>query len=237
MDIEKSVQFMEQIAKDDTHGYDQINRYGPDYDCSSLVAAALIDGGFEVSKYSWTGNLAQQLKLCGFFECTKPYIRGDIHLKSGKHVCMSVSTTSIAEASINENGKVSGGKTGDQTGKEIAIKPYYEYSGGWDYHFRYYDNKVTEANLESIAQDVIKGLYGDNPVRKSLIERLGLDYDKVQARVNSILDSKHEADLGKVARQVIRGEYGNGSERREKLEKAGYNYEVVQALVNEMIKE
>ena len=29
-----------EIAADDSHGYDQANRWGPDYDCSSLVISA-----------------------------------------------------------------------------------------------------------------------------------------------------------------------------------------------------
>ena len=35
-----AVAFMEAMAADDTHGYDQASRWGPDYDCSSLVISA-----------------------------------------------------------------------------------------------------------------------------------------------------------------------------------------------------
>ena len=46
-DIEKAVSFMIDIAKDDSHGYDQIYRTGgTDYDCSSLVGTALNQAGF-----------------------------------------------------------------------------------------------------------------------------------------------------------------------------------------------
>lgn len=138
--ISTAVAYMKMIANDDSHGYDQENRYSPDFDCSSLVARALSEAGFDVSIYSWTGNLESQLIACGFKKCQKPWKAGDIHLKSGYHVCMSIDADNIAEARINEFGGITGGQTGDQTGKEIMIQPYYEYSGGWGCHYRYSAN-------------------------------------------------------------------------------------------------
>ena len=37
----------------------------------------------------------------------------------------------IGSARIDENGKLSGGKAGDQTGKEVSIQDYYMHSKGW----------------------------------------------------------------------------------------------------------
>ena len=37
---EKAVTWAIEIANDPAHGYDQDNRWGPDYDCSSLVISA-----------------------------------------------------------------------------------------------------------------------------------------------------------------------------------------------------
>ena len=37
---EKAVTWAIRIANDPAHGYDQDNRWGPDYDCSSLVISA-----------------------------------------------------------------------------------------------------------------------------------------------------------------------------------------------------
>ena len=139
--ITTAVAYMKTIANDDSHGYDQDNRYGPDFDCSSLVAKALNEAGFNISIYSWTGNLESQLIACGFKKCQKPWKAGDIHLKSGYHVCMSIDANNIAEARINEFGGITGGQIGDQTGEEIMIRPYYEYSGGWDCHYRYSANE------------------------------------------------------------------------------------------------
>ena len=103
-DINKAVSFMINTAKDNIHGYDQQHRNGPDYDCSSLVGTALYYAGFDVSPYSWTGNLESQLRKAGFVDCKAPWKAGDIHLNRGNHVCMSINESQIVEASINEKG-------------------------------------------------------------------------------------------------------------------------------------
>ena len=235
--INKAVRFMIDTAKDDTHGYDQTHRNGPDYDCSSLVATALHEGGFNVSPYSWTGNLEKQLRACGFTDCKPPWKPGDIHLNVNHHVCMSVTPDTIAQASINEKGTVTGGKTGDQTGKEIYIRSYYEYSKGWDLHLRYIGANVNTGDaysVDTIARQVIKGSWGTGKIRKVLLTKAGYDYNEVQNRVNEILTGSNKTD-GEIAREVIAGKWGNGDSRKSKLESAGYNYSSIQKLVNEIL--
>lgn len=143
-DIGKAVQFMLDVANDNSHGYDQTHRNGPNYDCSSLVGTALNKAGFNVSPYSWTGNLRKQLLACGFKEIPVNSSRkkGDIFLSESRHVVMCIDGVNIVHASINEKGKVTGGKSGDQTGKEICTRKFYTPSYGWDYHFRFEDNTV-----------------------------------------------------------------------------------------------
>lgn len=145
--IEKAVSFMIDIAKDDSHGYDQIHRTGgTDYDCSSLVGTALNQAGFNVKKSSTTRTLRAQLLACGFKTVSVGGARkrGDIFLKEGHHVVMCTGANNIVHASINEKGKTTGGKPGDQTGKEICVRSFYNYKGGWDYHFRYSDGNSTQ---------------------------------------------------------------------------------------------
>lgn len=151
-DIKKSLQFMLDIAADDSHGYSQYNRTGdPDYDCSSLVAAALIAGGFKVDRDSTTRDLYSQLKSEGFVECVKPWKAGDIHLSVGHHVVMSVDENTIVHASIDENGTIKGKTPGDQTGKEICTRSYYEHRSGWTYHLRYVGGEEkTETNKSAL---------------------------------------------------------------------------------------
>ena len=134
--IEKAVEWAEQIAADNRHGYSQVHRNGLDYDCSSFVGTALAIAGFPVSIYSTTRNLGEQLEKAGFVKATKPWRRGDIHLAAGHHVTMSVNASHIVHASQSENGGVDG-QTGDQTGKEICIRSYYDLPYLNTVHYRY----------------------------------------------------------------------------------------------------
>ena len=139
-DINKAVNYMVWVAANNECGYDQLHREGnPDYDCSSLVGHALNYAGFSVRPNSTTRNLRSQLLACGFKEIPVKDSRkkGDIFLKEGHHVVMCVDSDKIAHASINEMNRTTGGKSGDQTGKEIRIRRFYTYKGGWDYHFRF----------------------------------------------------------------------------------------------------
>lgn len=134
--IENAVAWEEQIAADDRHGYSQVHRNGSDYDCSSFVGTALAQAGFPVSPYSTTRNLGEQLERSGFVQAKKPWRRGDIHLAAGHHVTMSVDANRIVHASQSENGGIDG-QTGDQTGKEICVRSYYDLPYGNTVHYRY----------------------------------------------------------------------------------------------------
>ena len=137
-DIYKAVDWAVTIAMDDTHGYDQEHRNGPDYDCSSFVSTALAVAGFDISCFSWTGNMLPQLLACGFTQIPLSAERraGDIFLNVRHHVVMCIDHNQIVQASINEHGGITGGRTGDQTGAEIRVCPFYWYGSGWDYHLR-----------------------------------------------------------------------------------------------------
>ena len=94
-------------------------------------------------------------------------------------------------------------------------------------------------SVDELAQEVIAGLWGNQPERQQRLEAAGYDYYAVQAKVNEILapapaptPSKSVDDL---AREVIRGDWGNGQERKDRLTAAGYDYSTVQARVNEML--
>lgn len=134
--IENAVAWAEEIAADDRHGYSQVHRNSPDYDCSSFVGTALAKAGFPVSMYSTTRNLGEQLENAGFVTCGKPWKRGDIHLAAGHHVTMSTDASHIVHASQSENGGIDG-QTGDQTGKEICVRSYYDLPYGNTVHYRY----------------------------------------------------------------------------------------------------
>lgn len=92
-------------------------------------------------------------------------------------------------------------------------------------------------SVDEIAQEVIRGEWGNGSDRRASIESAGYDYDAVQDRVNEILEgtpSTPKKSIDELAQEVIRGDWGNGSDRRKALESAGYDYDAVQNRVNEL---
>lgn len=147
--IERAASWMEALACDDSHGYDQAQRWGErgDYDCSSAVITAWEKAGVPVKHEgaSFTGNMRAAFLRCGFREITgminldngAGLQRGDVLLNIRHHTAMFVGSGQMAEASINEASGITGGQPGDQTGREIRICPYRVYSQGWDCVLRY----------------------------------------------------------------------------------------------------
>lgn len=144
--IDLAVAWVIDIANDDSHGYDQANRWGVDYDCSSLVISAYEYAGLPVKKNgaSYTGDMILAFKKCEFVDITgnvnlvtgEGLKKGDIVWRSG-HVAMMVSDTEICQAHSNEKGTVTGGKTGDQTGKEIDVRLWQAPIKPWTVCLRY----------------------------------------------------------------------------------------------------
>lgn len=127
------------IANNPAHGYDQKERWGPDYDCSSLVISAWESVGVAVREAgaSYTGNMRTAFLRCGFVEVTtqvnlatgagmRP---GDVLLNEAAHTAMVVQPGRLVAARINEHGQTTGGATGDQ-GREICLQNYYNYPWG-----------------------------------------------------------------------------------------------------------
>lgn len=128
------------IANDPAHGYDQQNRWGPDYDCASLIISAWENAGVPVRQRgaTYTGNMRRAFLACGFRDVTaqvnlatgagmRP---GDVLLNEAAHTAMVVGPGRIVAARINEQGQTTGGATGDQTGREICLQNYYNYPWG-----------------------------------------------------------------------------------------------------------
>ena len=163
--IEAACEYGVRIANDDSHGYDQINRWLPDVDCSSFVTLCYENAGVPVKSKggaTYTGNLKEGFTKCGFtaIKC-KPVMpglkRGDVvyyhYVKNGKvhgHAILYLGNGKIVQASINEKGTATSGKTGDQTKREVAVGNYYVPSCGWDYVLRYekeWEEETVDVNL------------------------------------------------------------------------------------------
>ena len=126
------------IAADESHGYDQARRWSPDYDCSSFVISAWEAAGVGVKAAgaSYTGNMKRAFLACGFSVVTDgSLVRGDVLLNEKSHTALYLGGGELVHAAINERGTVTGGKTGDQTGKEIYVRSYYDFP--WDCVLRF----------------------------------------------------------------------------------------------------
>lgn len=143
--IEKAVNWAVGIANDNSHGYDQTHRDGPDYDCSSLISWAYYNAGLN-TRPGYTPSTSTMYKAftsAGFVDVTSQanlssgsgLVKGDVLLKPGSHTEMYIGNSQLVGASQNENGGVTGGQTGDQTGEEIHVHTYYNYP--WQYVLRY----------------------------------------------------------------------------------------------------
>ena len=143
--IQDAIDWAVSIANDDDHGYDQTNRDGPDYDCSSLICWAYSEAGLNTRPgYTpATGTMYDVFIDAGFQDVTDQVnlsnsddlMKGDVLLVPGSHTEMYIGNGQLVGASINENGDTTGGQTGDQTGEEIHVHGYYNYP--WTYVLRY----------------------------------------------------------------------------------------------------
>ncbi|MBN2928238.1 MAG: C40 family peptidase, partial [Eubacterium sp.] len=148
---EKAVTWAIEIANDPAHGYDQDNRWGPDYDCSSLVISAWQQAGVPVkTKGAYnTQSMKSVFLSCGFKDVTSSVNlvngsgmkRGDVLLNIVSHTVMHIGNGKVVAARINENGEDHGGTPGDQNGEEIKIQNYYNFP--WDCVLRYTEDSST----------------------------------------------------------------------------------------------
>lgn len=143
--ISSAVAWARRIAADDTHGYDQTNRWGQDYDCSSFVISAFKAAGVPL-ECTYTGNMRGDMLRHGFTDVTASVNlstgagvqEGDVLLNYARHTALALGGGRIVQATINEHGTATGGMTGDQTGREICERTYYNYP--WDCVLRYVGN-------------------------------------------------------------------------------------------------
>ena len=121
-------------------GYDQSNRLdfedGGECDCASLVIHALQEAGFDTGDATYTGNMASELIPRGWSKVANDGnpLPGDILLNVSDHVAVWLGDC-LAQASIDENGDISGGHGGDQSGWETNTHGYYNYP--WNFYLRW----------------------------------------------------------------------------------------------------
>lgn len=150
-------------------GYDQYQRWnffvGGEVDCSSLVIKVLQEAGQDTGGATYTGNLSANLVARGWQRLVpngnpQP---GDILLNDVHHVAVYVGNGQLAQASIDERGRASGGQTGDQS-NETNVKAYYNYP--WNAYLRYTggstpSNPSTPMNLTKTDSQLMLDIDGD----------------------------------------------------------------------------
>lgn len=145
-DLNKFCERMDYYCRVASVGYDQWQRWdiwdGGETDCSALVIGCLNEAGFDTGNASYTGNMSGELcargwtRLAPDLSTCRP---GDILLNDGSHTAAVIDgygwDATVAQASIDENGNISGGQAGDQTGYETNERGMYDYP--WDCILRY----------------------------------------------------------------------------------------------------
>ena len=132
--IEAATTWMENLAEDNSHGYSQANRWGPDYDCSSAIITAWQQAGVPVKDKgaTYTGNMRSAFLACGFKLVTQSVNlatgeglkRGDVLLNDLSHTAMYIGGNRIVHARSSEGNSI----PGDQSGNEIRTQAYYNSS-------------------------------------------------------------------------------------------------------------
>ena len=117
-------------------------------DCSSAafgLAWLAYNGAVSITGTAYTGNLAAKFKASGLFKVINYDSRksvkaqtapGDLLLTPGHHVVVVLDKGQCLSPEYNEKGKTTGGRPGDQTGREVKIRALYVRPGGWRYVIR-----------------------------------------------------------------------------------------------------
>jgi hypothetical protein len=72
---------------------------------------------------------------------------GDILLNDANHVAVYLGGGQLAQASYDEHRRASGGASGDQTGRETNVSPYYNYP--WNCYLRYTGPQDNNTNTDN----------------------------------------------------------------------------------------
>ena len=132
-DIKKFVEHMVWWCDHGNLGYDQSQRwnivFGGETDCSALVIHCAKAAGFDVGSSTYTGNMRSNFSARGWAVLSPSVAKqaGDILLNDANHVAVYIGNGRLAQASIDERGRITGGASGDQTGYETNTRAYYEY--------------------------------------------------------------------------------------------------------------
>ena len=171
--IEKATRWMENLANDNSHGYSW-GGWGPqDYDCGHAIITAWEQAGVPVKTYgaASTHNMYPVFMSCGFQDVTAKVNlatgsglrRGDVLLHDEDHTVMACGDGNIVHARSGEGNTI----PGDQSGNEVRIQPYFNWTNrGWQHVLRYPEDpeeEKEETNEKVSLIDKIKEVFAGKP--------------------------------------------------------------------------
>ena len=210
--VGKATEWMINLAEDDSHGYSQANRWGPDYDCSSAIITAWQQAGVpvKVNGATYTGNMRAAFLLAGFKDVTASVDlqtgsglhRGDVLLNYTSHTAMYIGDGKIVHARSSEGNNI----PGDQNGQEIRIQPYFNFP--WDCVLRYPETVDDEKETGLAVDGQCGPMTWDALAKKMpLVKRgsVGWGVAAVQAMLNFLgSDLDVDGDCGKLTENEIK---------------------------------
>lgn len=150
--VERAISWAIAIANDNSHGYSQSSRWGPDYDCSSLVISAFRNAGVDVGTAVTTRNMRSQFTQHGFQWIPWSQIGGTSNLQRGDILLNEQAHTEIylgGNQNVGAHSNRGYPQTGDQTGTEVSVSGYYYHP--WDGVLRYMGNDVCNCSTDYAA--------------------------------------------------------------------------------------
>ena len=205
--IEDAVAWAIETANDQSHGYSQADRWGPDYDCSSFVIQAFQQAGVSLREAgaSYTGNMRGPMIACGVVDVTyaigldsgyglQP---GDVLLNYSAHTCLAIGGGKVANCRTDEGHP----QSGDQSGNEIRIQSYWNFP--WDCVLRY---KGTHIGSNVTGPNIPASSGGSSSSRSTL--KQGMRGDDVRDLQNLLQDAGYS-----VGRAGADGIYGSDTFR------------------------
>ena len=186
--IEDAVAWAIDTANDQSHGYSQADRWGPDYDCSSFVISAFEQAGVSLREAgaSYTGNMRGPMISCGFVDVTysigldsgyglQP---GDVLLNYAAHTCICIGGGKVANCRTDEGHP----QSGDQSGNEIRIQSYWNFRGMMGTDVKDLQEQLTRLGYDCGKAD---GIYGSDTFRAVACfqEDHGLEVDGIAGRM------------------------------------------------------
>jgi hypothetical protein len=223
MAIQNAINLIKTACTQWNLGYDQSNRLdfrkGGETDCSALVILTCEQAGLlprnNIRKgigATYTGNMRANFKARGWRVLPNLSVSqlhpGDVLLNDADHTAMYVGHGQIAQASIDEHGRPSGGASGDQTGRETLVRSYYNFP--WSCVLRYHVpiTILEDSMLLNKGQDAITPIalpndikvvrfYSDQPARLAVDTRekdkpvIKLNLNKANAPVVQVPDNIH----------------------------------------------